>query len=622
MRFVWRLFEKIFSPVFKQNSRHYESAAVLSWRNELWVLIYHKNKKVFYITPSYDGTHFILAFKKRIHFRGVRGEDRDLSEISSFSFAIYDQKKFVSYQLMKKGKKETVLAEAKKGFIFHETKILDSEDGLTPLLLKNEDIMSLHGYGELKLEDQIVLQPRGDSFDNSALRPLALNRIHEGILVLFESTFLLGGAQSVFISVALLEHDDPYSFIWRSPRPLLDEFRSAQQPFLNILSVALVNNIYHILGSSGNDSEIEIFSFPQPYTTLNPIETSLKLERCDHANPIIDPRAHPEWGAIATLNPAAFELDEKVHLLYRAQGPSWVSVLGHCTSDDGISFERSTELPVYAPSIHKEGYALPPSWNTSRFVSGPAGPWGSEGCEDPRATILGDRLYVLYAAFNGWEQARLAMTSVDIESIRDGTWQWNSPALLSQRPTVFGTGVKSGALFPEKINGKYVLMYRYWPNICIDYLDELDFYSPHRWVRCHQEIKIRPAYWDSGKIGAGAPPIKTEEGWLLIYQGMGEQDQKSEYKMGAMLLDLEDPGKILYRSSYPILVPDREYENVGIRHGVAYPCGAVVRDGMLYVYYGGADKYACVATTPLNIFISELKKGQIINQERRFLTLA
>src|SRR5690606_21266786 len=112
--------------------------------------------------------------------------------------------------------------------------------------------------------------------------------------------------------------------------------------------------------------------------------------------------------------------------------------------------------------------------------------------------------------------------------------------------------------------------------------------------------------WDSRKAGAGPPPIKTKDGWLLIYHAVDDRDDR-QYKIGAMLLDLEDPTKVLYRSNMPILHPTEWYENEGFKAGVAYPCGAVVVDDHLYVYYGGADSYVCVAARNLEEFLEELK---------------
>lgn len=105
----------------------------------------------------------------------------------------------------------------------------------------------------------------------------------------------------------------------------------------------------------------------------------------------------------------------------------------------------------------------------------------------------------------------------------------------------------------------------------------------------------------------GAPPIKTKDGWLLIYYAVDDKDD-SQYKIGAMLLDLERPEKVLYRTDQPILSPVEWYENEGHKSGVSYPCGAVVKEGTLYVYYGGADTVVAVASAPIKTFINTLKQ--------------
>jgi predicted GH43/DUF377 family glycosyl hydrolase len=118
--------------------------------------------------------------------------------------------------------------------------------------------------------------------------------------------------------------------------------------------------------------------------------------------------------------------------------------------------------------------------------------------------------------------------------------------------------------------------------------------------------------WDSWFRGVGPSPIKTKYGWLIIYQAMDHRNP-DRYRIGAMILDIKDPTKILYRSNQPILEPDLWYENEGYKRGVVYSCGAVVKpartggDGdELFVYYGGADKVSCVATANLDKFLQEL----------------
>ena len=104
----------------------------------------------------------------------------------------------------------------------------------------------------------------------------------------------------------------------------------------------------------------------------------------------------------------------------------------------------------------------------------------------------------------------------------------------------------------------------------------------------------------------GPPPIKTKDGWLAIYQAVGFQDN-SRYKIGAMLLDLTDPSKVLYRCSHPILEPETHYENGGFKAGVIYPCGAVIIDKTLIVYYGGSDTFVAAATANIDEFLDQLK---------------
>jgi predicted GH43/DUF377 family glycosyl hydrolase len=171
---------------------------------------------------------------------------------------------------------------------------------------------------------------------------------------------------------------------------------------------------------------------------------------------------------------------------------------------------------------------------------------------------------------------------------------------------------KNACLLSEKINGKYVIFHRIFPDILIDYVDNLAFDGKTRWLTGQDKIPPRRGYWDSRKVGVGAPPIKTDDGWLLIYQAVGDQDA-SRYKMGAMLLDKNNPAKVLHRSIKPILEPNEWYENEGYKAGVAYPCGAVIMNKKLHVYYGGADMVTCAATAPIDEFLDHLKTTEEAN---------
>lgn len=319
------------------------------------------------------------------------------------------------------------------------------------------------------------------------------------------------------------------------------------------------------------------------------------------ANPLLTPSTH-YWESKATFNPAAIVEDGKVHLLYRAIGDNDVSVMGYAVSTNGIDFDRFA-APAYVPREGFEGAPVhnpaPKSGWTSPYMSGGGG-WG--GCEDPRLTKVEDRLYLTYVAYDGGSPPRVALSSINIEDFLKKQWNWAPPVLISPP----GIVDKNAVIFPEKINGKYVILHRIYPNILLDYVDSLDF-DGETFLR--GEHKIRPSRlgWDNRKVGAGAPPIKTKDGWLLIYHSVGESDP-GRYKMGAMLLDLQDPTKVLYRTVHPILAPDDHHENSGWKSGVAYPCGAVVIGDDLYVYYGGADMVVCAATANLAAFIQEMKE--------------
>jgi predicted GH43/DUF377 family glycosyl hydrolase len=190
-----------------------------------------------------------------------------------------------------------------------------------------------------------------------------------------------------------------------------------------------------------------------------------------------------------------------------------------------------------------------------------------------------------------------------LEDFLDKKWNWKKPVLITP-PNIVD---KNACILPEKINGKYVIFHRVFPNILIDFVDDLDFDGKTKWLVGQFKIPVRAlsSDWDNLKVGCGPPPIKTKEGWLLIYQAVGRQDE-NRYKIGAMLLDSKDPTRVLARTKKPILEPVMSYENDGLKAGVVYPCGAVVINDRLFVYYGGADMVVCVASAKLKSFMEQL----------------
>jgi predicted GH43/DUF377 family glycosyl hydrolase len=168
-------------------------------------------------------------------------------------------------------------------------------------------------------------------------------------------------------------------------------------------------------------------------------------------------------------------------------------------------------------------------------------------------------------------------------------------------------------LFPEKVNGKYALLHRPkqyvgpeygvdFPSIWIKFSDDLVSWEDKA---SHLLITGRPGTWEE-KIGGSTPPILTDEGWLMLYHGVADGG-KAEYNVGALLLDRDDPLKVIARTPDPILSPEHSYETDGFYCRCIFPCGNVVVGGTLYVYYGAADRYVGVATCPLQQLLDYLK---------------
>jgi predicted GH43/DUF377 family glycosyl hydrolase len=339
-------------------------------------------------------------------------------------------------------------------------------------------------------------------------------------------------------------------------------------------------------------------------------ETRVQLSRAP-INPIIQPHIHRPWELYGTFNPAAIMDDDGVvHLFYRAVGEDGISRIGHASSIDGIHFDTRSMYPVYEP---RPGYGLPEENDTDLgkpkqydplvFTSG--GGWG--GIEDPRTVRIGSRVYMIFLAFAGWDDMRIAVTSITMDDLRKHKWKWRKAAFLSPPKS----RNKNWVLFPEKINGKYAILHGISPRIMIDYLDSVDGFSGIKPIKSCKDHggygysdRARAKFWDNRVRGAGTPPIKTDLGWLVLYHAIDKREP-NRYKVGAMILDFKDPTNVLYRSPAPILEPDMDYENHS-KPGVVYASGAVVKNGNLLVYYGGGDRHVCVAEVPLKSLLEWL----------------
>ena len=340
-------------------------------------------------------------------------------------------------------------------------------------------------------------------------------------------------------------------------------------------------------------------SLPPLRTARSPAAPAPVALRRIGCNPILAPRATHDWEALAVFNAAALDIEGEVHLIYRAIGRSGRSVFGHAASRDGRQFHERSEHPVYCDDGHapcEEGEGAAPRLGEATYRSGAS----HVGCEDPRLSRLGDRVYMTYTRFDGRQPPGVAMTSIPVSDFAARRWNWSPPVMLSAPAEAH----KNWVLFPEPVAGRFALLHGISPGIMLAARASMTF-EDGEFIESHYAPTGRPGSWDSRVRGAGPPPIRTDAGWLLLYHAMDRADP-DRYKLGAMLLDLHDPTRVLGRLSHPLLAPDAEYENAGLKWGVVYACGAVVIDGELHVYYGGADTVVCVASISLKVLLQQL----------------
>ncbi len=296
-------------------------------------------------------------------------------------------------------------------------------------------------------------------------------------------------------------------------------------------------------------------------------------------NPIIEPKPEMAWESKATFNPGAVKSGEITHILYRAVNEHDVSSLGYAATTDGETILNRCVEPVLAPGD----------------------PWDELGCEDPRITLFEGTFYVFYTAYSR-RGPRIALASTtDFTNYR--------------RYGLVGPDYddKDAALFPERIGGKFVVAHRIAPNIELVFLDSIEQMerlsqrssSKDYLKNIETNIIMKPLFkWEEKKVGIGPPPIRTNAGWIVIYHGV---DSYNVYRVGAALLDLENPRRVIARTPEPILEPENDYERIGVVPNVVFPEGAVVIKDELRVFYGGADKVCCVASVPMKLLLESLE---------------
>jgi len=288
-------------------------------------------------------------------------------------------------------------------------------------------------------------------------------------------------------------------------------------------------------------------------------------------NPLITPRDLP-YQSNTVFNAGAADLGDEVLLLVRIESCSGRSHLTVARSRDGITdwkFERGALMHP------EEGV-----------------PYEAFGVEDCRITWVEHmkRWCLVYTAYAEIGAGVALATTEDFRTVE-------------RLGIVFPPEDKDGALFPRKLDGHYAILHRpaeMGGNIWVSYSPDLTY-----WGRSEQVLGVRGGpWWDGARVGAGLPPIETKEGWLIIYHGVKVVAGHPIYRVGAALLDLHDPHKLIGRARRWLMSPDAPYEWYGDAPNVVFPTGGFIRGDELWMYYGAADSCICLATVKVDEIVN------------------
>lgn len=316
-------------------------------------------------------------------------------------------------------------------------------------------------------------------------------------------------------------------------------------------------------------------------------------------NPILKPYEIHPWEATAAFNGCVIKdkrkfNKDKFHIVYRAMSYNKihrkvkmnVSSIGHATSKDGINFgERHT---LIRPELD----------------------WEIFGCEDPRITKLNRKYFIFYTSLSNYPPTP--------DDIKIGVGITKNFVNVEKHDVTFFNS-KAMTLFPKKINGGLAGILTVNTDlppakICVAFFDkEEEIWSKAYWKDWFYTLDdhiIPLARSEKDQTEIGAPPIKTNHGWLLIYSYIKNYlSPPPTFGIEAALLDLKNPSKIIGRTTDPLLVPKTEYELHGNVPNVVFPSGAIIQNKKLFIYYGAADTTCCVAMCDLQELVQEMLKS-------------
>ncbi|MCG5052522.1 MAG: hypothetical protein KA712_06150 [Myxococcales bacterium] len=324
-------------------------------------------------------------------------------------------------------------------------------------------------------------------------------------------------------------------------------------------------------------------------------------------NPIVTPGGQP-WRLATVFNPGVIYEGGRFYMYERAAGSlrPFICTVGMLESDDGVNFTLSRPDPVFTPTMAGSEYG---------------------SVQDPRVVKIDDTFYMTFAFrpfawsshptgvgvpeshqtdFPGFSgnprdnQTRSGLATS--KNLYDWTFHsWITAPDLDDRDVI---------LFPERIGGKYFVLRRPLPFVDANHKGPMKGYiqlseSTDLETWSPPEIIVEPEFdWENNRIGGSTPPLKTDEGWLILYHGVETRDPTRKtvvYRLGALMLDLENPRKVIARYPFPVMEPEAYYEKFGLYiPNVVFPTANVVKDGLVYLYYGVCDTSIALATCPLS----------------------
>lgn len=303
-----------------------------------------------------------------------------------------------------------------------------------------------------------------------------------------------------------------------------------------------------------------------------------ELFRRYESNPIITFRDMP-YHCNTVFNPGAARVGDDVLLLLRVEDMEGRSHLTVARSRDGVGEWRIEDEPLICPE------------------NGESVPYELFGCEDPRLTWLDDlgKWAIAYTGYSPFGPGVALATTQDFKSVE-------------RHGLILAPNNKDAAIFPRKIDGKYWMLHR--PSAgAIEHMWLGESYDLLHWGRPWCIIMERGGpWWDGYRVGANTVPIETEKGWLILYHGVKQFPGGPTYRMGAALLDLNDPRKLLARLPYWILGPHEPYEMMGEVPNVIFSAGHVLDGDEIKLYYGAADNGVCLAFGSLSEIVGALEE--------------